>query len=363
MSRFSRFPKAAAKAALSLCRAIGSHPLASHIPPERLNLACKSVRPDGTLPPARDLADQYRGTRNRAEAEALLRSKPQASPLNPYRVEPGNSTAQRLSAGSLDKLAPIPSPSLVAERVAAARTLQRLGYSWHGGVEWKPPLGHPPPYISADPWENKEAVWADAQARKIVLSLGYKYVREGDYGRWATPAPNTDEGAAIREMQTDKRRAALTRYDLDRADRACEALVSLGWRFMAGAWIEPAPEDQAEPVPVELLEDMRRRTAAALILQNRGFEWHDGKWRKPPEGAEWCSFEHLDRTGNAARELVALGWRYEYADEARTVGKWVKPPSADPDPDPCAGMDDPTPEQIRLRDEARATGYGVNLRP
>jgi hypothetical protein len=38
-------------------------------------------------------------------------------------------------------------PETTGEAAAAIRTLGRLGYEWHGGVEWKPPLGAPPPRI------------------------------------------------------------------------------------------------------------------------------------------------------------------------------------------------------------------------
>jgi hypothetical protein len=38
-------------------------------------------------------------------------------------------------------------PSLLAA-IAACSTLERLGYTWSGGVEWKPPLGKPPAYIT-----------------------------------------------------------------------------------------------------------------------------------------------------------------------------------------------------------------------
>ncbi len=33
-------------------------------------------------------------------------------------------------------------------RIAAMRTLERLGYTYHGGEEWKPPLGEPKDTLS-----------------------------------------------------------------------------------------------------------------------------------------------------------------------------------------------------------------------
>ena len=37
-----------------------------------------------------------------------------------------------------------------AEHDAAVRTLTRLGYTYHGGEEWKPPLGPAPRFDRID---------------------------------------------------------------------------------------------------------------------------------------------------------------------------------------------------------------------
>lgn len=37
-----------------------------------------------------------------------------------------------------------------AKKEAAFKTLQDLGYTYHGGEMWKPPLGQPPAYITWD---------------------------------------------------------------------------------------------------------------------------------------------------------------------------------------------------------------------
>lgn len=49
------------------------------------------------------------------------------------------------------------------ERLAAVRTLQSLGYTYHGGEGWKPPLG-PPPHPILKRIDDLEARLAEYRA-------------------------------------------------------------------------------------------------------------------------------------------------------------------------------------------------------
>ncbi|WP_313824034.1 hypothetical protein [Leclercia sp.] len=62
-----------------------------------------------------------------------------------------------------------------AKKLAAFDTLQHLGYTWHGGEKWKPPLGQPPAYITWD-GEGRPPVGAETEYRIMTARNPEKWL-------------------------------------------------------------------------------------------------------------------------------------------------------------------------------------------
>lgn len=71
-----------------------------------------------------------------------------------------------------------------ARRDAAERTLSRKGYTWRGGEEWKPPIGQAPEWLG----ETLEDRHRRVGAAVVLNALGWRYLA----GEWLEPPPKPD---------------------------------------------------------------------------------------------------------------------------------------------------------------------------
>jgi hypothetical protein len=129
-------------------------PRAHPIPPERLALALQASPP---LPPERSSPSLlYR---------ADLARRAQAAMGNPNQ-ELGPEALQRAANDATN----------VLRQRAAVRTLERLKYTWHGGVEWKPPLGNAPAWVLDEEErqrQERERLHAPTRADALALAMEY----------------------------------------------------------------------------------------------------------------------------------------------------------------------------------------------
>ena len=74
-----------------------------------------------------------------------------------------------------------PAPA-TGEHAAAVRTLELIGYTYHGGVLWKPPLGPAPTFDAPATGDEREASGAEAlkNLRKELGTIRWMSAVEGD---------------------------------------------------------------------------------------------------------------------------------------------------------------------------------------
>jgi hypothetical protein len=314
MLLFSRFRNAAAKAGSLLLRFLDTLPplVPRPLPP-----------PPHGWPDLPEWVKAASADRQKT-LEAIFLSRPQGSTSGQSPAESPRSTDPQSS--ELDNREVT---NHYARRDAAERTLTRIGYRWHGGEEWKPPLGKPPTFLTAsdrpanptvlqnvvahlqerenkrdaaetllvkigywwnlNKWEpnpcttkgdelrrvlatledKRDKIWAEASARRYLLGLGYKWVKAGDYGHWSEPSNQLQE-----------------RIRLAKLENAETVLVGLGWRWFGTAWIAPPPVG-LEPGTAENLRD-----AIAYALDDHN-----------PDGLEWLrSWNEGDPSAQAELE-------------------------------------------------------------
>lgn len=120
-----------------------------------------------------------------------------------------------------------------AKKSAAFNTLKRLGYTYHGGEEWKPPLGQPPDYITWD-GEGIPPAGAECEACEAqyipecrdwrfmqVLFSNSEYVIAVVPSLGSRPKIYSVENFIFRKYETPEQRAALKKA------KACDAIAAL----------------------------------------------------------------------------------------------------------------------------------------